>query len=142
MFIGYICMSHRIPFGKDQVLKDLFSAGTRTQINMASNIYHLSSTPLKLHKLTTKSLILSSRFSREGSGPGEKESTASRVGIEPFLKHVFFAQLEDTTDMTSVKQVSLLTGSQQGRKKIRRASEWESERRDSASEAGGTRGSL
>ena len=98
MFIGYIYMSHRIPFGKDQVLKDLFS-GTRTQINMASNIYHLSSTPL------TKSLILSSRFSREVSGPGEKESTASRVGIEPFLKHVFFAQLEDTTDMTSVKQV-------------------------------------
>ena len=36
---------------------------------------------------------------------------------------------------------SLLTGSQQGRKKIRRASEWESERRDSASEASGTRGS-
>ena len=104
MFIGYIGMSHRIPFGKDQVLKDLFS-GTRTPINMASNIYHLSSTPLKLHKLTTKSLILTSRFSREVSGPGEKESTASRVGIEPFLKHVFFAQLEDTTDMTSVKQV-------------------------------------
>ena len=38
--------------------------------------------------------------------------------------------------------VSLLTGSQRGRKKIRRASEWESERRDSASEASGTRGSL
>ena len=38
--------------------------------------------------------------------------------------------------------ISLLTGSQQGRKKIRRASEWESERRDSASEASGTRGSL
>ena len=37
---------------------------------------------------------------------------------------------------------SLRTGSQQGRKKIRRASEWESERRDSASEASGTRGSL
>ena len=37
---------------------------------------------------------------------------------------------------------SLLTGSQQGRKKIWRASEWESERRDSASEASGTRGSL
>ena len=37
---------------------------------------------------------------------------------------------------------SLLTGSQRGRKKIRRASEWESERRDSASEASGTRGSL
>ena len=35
--------------------------------------------------------------------------------------------------------VSLRTGSQQGRKKIRRASEWESERRDSASEASGTR---
>ena len=104
MFIGYIGMSHRIPFGKDQVLKDLFS-GTRTPINMASNIYHLSSTPLKLHKLTTRSLILTSRFSREVSGPREKESTASRVGIEPFLKHVFFAQLEDTTDMTSVKQV-------------------------------------
>ena len=38
--------------------------------------------------------------------------------------------------------ISLLTGSQRGRKKIRRASEWESERRDSASEASGTRGSL
>ena len=37
---------------------------------------------------------------------------------------------------------SLRTGSQQGQKKIRRASEWESERRDSASEASGTRGSL
>ena len=83
MFIGYIGMSHRIPFGKDQVLKDLFS-GTCTPINMASNVYHLSSTPLKLHKLTTKSLILTSHFSREVSGPGERESTASRVGIEPF----------------------------------------------------------
>ena len=37
---------------------------------------------------------------------------------------------------------SLLTGSQRGRKKIRQASEWESECRDSASEASGTRGSL
>ena len=37
---------------------------------------------------------------------------------------------------------SLLTGSQRGGKKIRRASEWEAERRDSASEASGTRGSL
>ena len=92
MFIGYICMSHRIPFGKDQVLKDLFS-GTRTPINMASNIYHLSSTPLKLHKLTTKSLILTSRFSREVSGPGEKESTASRVGIEPFSKARLFSTI-------------------------------------------------
>ena len=70
MFIGY--MSHRIPFCKDQVLKDLLS-GTRTAINMASNMYHLSSTPLKLHKLITKSLILTCRFSREVSGPGEKK---------------------------------------------------------------------
>ena len=38
--------------------------------------------------------------------------------------------------------ISLLTGPQQGWKKIRRASQWESERRDSASEASGTRGSL
>ena len=90
MFIGYICMSQRIPFGKDQVLRKDLCRGTRTPINMASNMYHLSSTPLKLHKLTTKSLILTSRFLREVSGPGEKESTASRVGIEPFLKHVFF----------------------------------------------------
>ena len=82
MFIG--CMSHRIPFGKDQVLKDLFSE-TRTPINIASNMYHLSSTPLKLPKCITKSLILTCCFSREVSGPGEKESTASRVGIEPFL---------------------------------------------------------
>ena len=101
MFIGYICMSHRIPFGKDQVLKDLFSE-TRTPINMASNMYHLSSTPLKLQKLITKSLILTSRFSREVSGPGEKESTASRVGVEPFSKARPFAQLEDAT---CVKQV-------------------------------------
>ena len=56
-------------------------------------MYHLSSTPLKLHKLITKSLILTCRFSREVSGPGEKESTASRVGIEPFLKHVFFCTI-------------------------------------------------
>ena len=40
------------------------------------------------------------------------------------------------------KDSSLRTGSQQGRKKIRRVSEWESERRDSASEASGMRGSL
>ena len=104
MFIGYIYMSHRIPFGKDQVLKDLLS-GTRTPINMASNMYHLSSTPLKLQKLITKSLILTSRFSREVSGPGEKESTASRVGVEPFSKARLFAQLVDTTEATCVKQV-------------------------------------
>ena len=35
----------------------------------------------------------------------------------------------------SENENSLLTGSQRGGKKIRRASEWESERRDSASEA-------
>ena len=39
------------------------------------------------------------------------------------------------------KICSLRTGSHQGRKKIRRA-KWESECRDSASEASGTRGSL
>ena len=35
------------------------------------------------------------------SGPGERETTASRVGIEPRL----IAQLEDTTDATCVKRV-------------------------------------
>ena len=49
---------------------------------------------------------------------------------------------DDATEPTKdLKDFSLRTGSLQGGKKIQRA-KWESECRDSASEASGTRGSL
>ena len=50
-------------------------------------------------------LILTCRLSREVSGPGEKETNTSWEGIEPFSKVRLLAQLEDSMDATSVKQV-------------------------------------
>ena len=68
------------------------------------------------------------------------QKSASAVVNFPWM--VFMRRRKLWIRSTDVIGTSLRTGSQQGWKKIRRASEWESERRDSASEASGTRGSL